>query len=124
MNSLNNPKAILSIVVIVLALGAIIFMESGGGPGTSTVKTLVEKQVHARFKGSVIKSISLVRAGMFLCQGRAGKVSYGSPIYPIRVRVIYTRPGGDSAGDPQEFLKSYFFYKTPAHQWAIDPNLN
>jgi hypothetical protein len=119
------PTAILGLIALVLLAFGIDSLINGGAPGTSTVKALVEKSLTQRFKGCVIKSITITRGGEFPCQGHQGKAAYGTPIYATFVKVIYTVPAADGSGnETREYQKTLYLFKDAAHQWARDTDLN
>jgi hypothetical protein len=119
------PAAAVGIVTLVLLAFVAISLVNGGGPGSSTVKAIVEKEVTGRYKGCVIKSITITRGGMFPCQGHLGMAAYGTPIYPVFVKVVYTMPAAadGSGGETKEFKRTLFLFKNPAHQWVRDTDL-
>jgi hypothetical protein len=121
MNPLKSLPAALSLLVVVGALTSIWLLTNDGAPGTSTVKGIVEKQMAARFPGCAIKSISIVRGGKYLNQGHAGRVPYGTPIYPTFVKVSFVAPLPNGS---QEFSRTWYFYKNSQHQWARDTEVN
>jgi hypothetical protein len=128
-NAMNFLKSLPAATISLIALAALIFfinsLINGGAPSTSTVKAIVTQEMGKRFKGCVIKSITITRGGMFLCQGHQGMAAYGTPIYPTLVKVVYTMAAGeDSRNETREFHRTLFLYKSVSHQWARDTDLN
>jgi hypothetical protein len=125
MNPLKSlPAAVVGLVAVVMLAFFIGWLVNGGEPSTATVKALVTKEMAKRFKGCDIKSIAIIRAGMFPCQGHQGMAGYGTPIYPTRVKVIYTMPADDNGNEAREFQRTLFLYRNASHQWARDTDLN
>jgi hypothetical protein len=126
MNPLKSlPAAFIGLIALVMLAFFIGWLANGGEPGTATVKALVTKEMTKRFKGCVIKSITIIRGGMFPCQGHQGMASYGTPIYPTRVKVVYAMPAADVSGNAtREFQRTLFLYRNASHQWARDTDLN
>jgi hypothetical protein len=119
------PAAIVALVLLALLALGMNSLLNGGGPGSATVKAIVEKEVTGRYKGCVIKSITITRGGMFPCQGHLGMAAYGTPIYPVFVKVVYVMPAAadGSGGETREFKRTLFLFKNPAHQWVRDTDL-
>ncbi len=121
---MNLPKSLsaaLGLLGVLVIIGVIYFMMSDGAPGAATVKGMVEKQMAARYPGNAIKAISVVDGGKFLSQGHAGRVPYGTPVYPMFVRVSFATPLPNGS---QEFTRTWFLYKNAKHEWARDTDVN
>jgi hypothetical protein len=118
-------SAVIGLVAVALVAWSVNSLISGGGPSSSLVKDLAEKDMKAHFKGCVITSIRVIRGGEFPTQGHLGKAPYGTPIYPNVVRAVYTVPAADGSGNQtKEFKRTYFMYKDSSHQWVRDTDLN
>jgi hypothetical protein len=126
MNSLKNlGLSGLGLVLLVGAALILFFFARGDGPSDSLVKSLMQKKMETRFKGCEITSMTLIRDGKLRCQAHQSKVAYGTMLYPVSVKVVYTTKLADgSRSDSKDIMRTLYLYKDPSGKWVNDDELH
>jgi hypothetical protein len=126
MDSFKNLRvAIITLIGVVIVAFVVSLIATAYRPSDTLIKGLVEKQMEKRLKGATITSITLLRGATFPSQAHESKVPYGTPLYPVVVKVTYvTKPADGSAGETKEINQTLNLYKDPSHHWINDNELH
>ena len=126
MNPFKSLRTAVACLILLIAAALLLgLFAAGDGPSNSQVRSVMEKRMMARIKGCAVTSMSMIRGDKFLLLAHQSNVPYGTMIYPISVKAVYTtaqRDGSRSA--TKEMARTLYLYKAPSGEWLNDDDLH
>ena len=115
----------ISLIALVILAFLVALFASGDGPSNASVKNVMEKEMKAHIKGCLVTTISITRGGNFISEAHQSKVTYGTHVYPIKVKAVYTSTlANGSRSKDKEITKVLYLYKTSLGGWGNDEDLH